>query len=328
MKTVWALMDNRRGSVGQAKGVLSALKELAPNEYQIVEKNLVYNRWAGLPNWLRGRTLLGLTADSKKQISAPYPDLVLSISRRTAPVARYIKKQNPQTKLVQLMHSGRTGINDFALLIVPEHDKNKKASPNVHYIVGCPHQITPQYLASAREKWASAFADLPKPLTAVIFGGAIKGRPFPEHDVRALCQEIKQLKQKIGGSILITTSRRTGQQAEQIIKAELHDLPQYNYYWGDTRENPYAGFLACADNIVITADSVSMCCEATGTGKPLYLFIGDKNWMTPKHFRFADSLLAGGYAVRLQNATEADFKTQKGLNAAHDVAELIQKILA
>ena len=38
MKTVWALMDNRRGSVGQAKGVLSALKELAPNEYQIVEK--------------------------------------------------------------------------------------------------------------------------------------------------------------------------------------------------------------------------------------------------------------------------------------------------
>lgn len=326
VKIIWALMDNRRGSVGQAKGVLKALMNSAPDQYQIVEKNLVYNRLAGLPNWLRGKTLLGLTADSKRQITAPYPDLVLSISRRTVPVARYIKKKNPATKLIQLMHSGNAGINEFSLLVVPEHDKNKKSTPNVHYIVGCPHQVTPQYLAEACEKWAAEFADLPKPLTAVIIGGAIKGRPFPAQNVLEFCRAIKELKQKIGGSILITTSRRTGEEAEKIIKQELKDLPQYHYFWGDTRENPYAGFLACADNIVITADSVSMCCEATGTGRPLYLYIGSKEWMTPKHFRFAQSLLDGGYAVRLGDVDAASFTPKEGLNAANEVAELIKRV--
>jgi mitochondrial fission protein ELM1 len=326
IKTIWALMDNRRGSVGQAKGVLNALKELAPTQYTIIEKELVYNQFAGLPNWIRGKTLLGITAKSKAQIKAPYPDLVLSISRRTVPVARYIKKKSPSTKLVQLMHSGRTGINDFSLLIVPEHDKNKKTSPNVHYIVGCPHQVTAKYLAEAKEKWMKEFADLPKPLTAVIVGGAIKGKPFPEENVKDFCQKIKALKEKIGGSILITTSRRTGAAAEKIIKEELKDLPQYNYYWGDTRENPYAGFLACADNVVITADSVSMCCEASGTGRPLYLYMGGAEWMTPKHFRFAQSLIDGGYAVLLNDFENKEFKPNKGLNAAEEVAELINSL--
>ena len=323
VKTIWALLDNRRGSVNQAKGVLNALN---PQQYKIIEKKLEYTKLAGLPNWIRGRTLLGLTAESKKQIVAPYPDLVLSISRRTAPVARYIKKQSPQTKLVQLMHSGNTGINDFSLLVVPEHDKNKKSTENVHYIVGCPHQITPQYLQTAREKWAAAFADLPKPLTAVIVGGAIKGRPFPTENVLELCRGIKQLKQKIGGSILITTSRRTGDEADKIIKKELKDLPQYNYYWGDTRENPYAGFLACADNIVITADSVSMCCEATGCGVPIYLYIGSEKWMTPKHFRFAQSLLDDKRAVLLSDEKADAFVPQKGINAADEIAALIDKL--
>ena len=50
-----------------------------------------------------------------------FPDMVLSTSRRTVPVARFIKKQNPGTKLIQLMHPGRTGLREFDLAIVPEH---------------------------------------------------------------------------------------------------------------------------------------------------------------------------------------------------------------
>ena len=36
-------------------------------------------------------------------------------------------------------------------------------------------------------------------------------------------------------------------------------------------ENPYFGFLAHADAIVVTADSVSMTSEACSTGKPVYV---------------------------------------------------------
>ncbi len=321
VKTVWSLMDNRRGSVNQALGVLKALDTA---RFDIIEKKIEYTKWAALPNWIRGRTLLGITAASKKEIAAPYPDYVLSISRRTAPIARHIKKKSPTTKIIQLMHPGNAGLSEFDLVVVPEHDKNKKSGNNIRYIVGCPHQITATYLQNARAQWADKFAHLPKPLTAVIIGGSIKGKPFPTEDVEALCRAVKALKQKIGGSILITTSRRTGVEAGNIIKEALRDIPQYPYYWGTEGENPYAGFLALADNIVITADSVSMCCEATGAGKPLYLFIGGDKWLTPKHKRFAQSLLDKKCAVLLGD--NADITAPQPLNAAAEVAALIEQL--
>ena len=320
-KILWALFDNRRGSVGQALGVIEAL----PKNIEVIEKKLVYTKFSGLPNWLRGRTLVGLDEQSKKEICEPFPDYLLSISRRTVPVARYIKKKSPQTKLIQLMHPGHTGLKDFDLVIVPEHDKNKETSDNIHYIVGCPHRVTPQYLETAKNKWMEKFAALPRPLTALIIGGAIKGKPFSVDNALELGKAVKKFKQQCGGSLLITTSRRTGSEPEKVIMEQLRDIPQFAYLWGDTSENPYSGFLACADNVIVTGDSVSMCCEATGTGKPIYLFSG-KNWLTPKHLRFVQSLCDTGCAVLIDSPQAADFKPRMSLNAASEVAELIAKL--
>lgn len=322
-KILWTLMDNRRGSVNQALGIIDALDKRKIN---VVEKTIEYTTLSALPNWLRGKSLLGITENSKQQICAPYPDYVLSVSRRTAPIARYIKKLSPSTMLIQLMHPGNSGLSEFSLVIVPEHDRGKKYMANVHYIVGCPHRITQQYLQEAKQKWQSVFADLPRPLTAVIVGGSIKGKAFPLSDVQDLCAQIKKFKHVSGGAILLTTSRRTGSAAEQIIRRELQTIPQYNYFWGDTGENPYAGFLACADNIIITADSVSMCCEATGTGKPIYLFIGGKKWLSAKHKRFAQSLIKQKCAIQLTDTGAAEFTPQSALNAATEIAELIEKL--
>lgn len=321
-KILWALMDDRRGSVGQAQGIINALNTdiITP-----IEKNISYTKSAALPNLLRGKSLLGLTAESKKIITPPFPDYVISISRRTVPVARYIKKLSPQTKLIQLMHPGNTGINDFSLIVVPEHDKNKKTTPNIHYIVGCPHRVTPAFLEEARKEWEPKFAHLPRPLTTVIIGGSIKGKPFSNENAEALGIAIKKFKEKTGGSILITTSRRTGKEPEKIIMDAIKGIPQYTFLWGDTNKNPYSGFLACADNIIATGDSVSMCCEATGTGKPIYLFIG-QNWLPPKHLRFVQSLCDTKCATLLDDKDPVLFKPQKSLNAAKEIAEQIEKL--
>jgi mitochondrial fission protein ELM1 len=40
----------------------------------------------------------------------------------------------------------------------------------------------------------------------------------------------------------------------------------------DDAENPYLGFLALADAIVITGDSESMLAEATALGRPVYVY--------------------------------------------------------
>lgn len=320
-KILWVLLDSRMGSVGQARGVVGFLDK---EKYEIVEKNLEYTKLSGLPNFLRGKTLVGLTPESKKQIIGPFPDMVLSISRRTVPVARYIKKQNKNTKLIQLMHPGKTGLKEFDLVLVPEHDKNKKSYPNIKYMVGAPHRITDKVLSEAKEKWEKEFAHLPKPLTAVIVGGAIKKKEFSLENATDLANNIKTLKEQHGGSILITTSRRTGEKAQNAIMEVLKDVPAHTFLWGEKKENPYMGYLACADNIVVTGDSVSMCCEACGTNKPVFVFTG-KKWLTRKHIRFVASLYKSGYAIALKE-TNLNFKPENALNAAVDAAKEIDKI--
>lgn len=319
-KNIWILLDNRIGSRHQAEGIADCLDK---TRFTVTEKTLEYNRWAALPNFIRGTTLLGLVSESKNAISAPYPDIVLSPTRRTAPIARYIKKKHPETKLVQLGHIGRTGIKDFTFIFAPEHDKNKFNAPNIRYTVGCPHFVTREKLDSAYQKWHDKFSTLPHPVTAVIIGGAIKKHSFSLENAERLALAVKSLKEKEGGSLLITTSRRTGTAAEEKIMSTLNAFPHYAYLWGTKDENPYLGFLACADNIVVTGDSVSMCSEATAAGKELRIFTG-YDWLTPKHLRFVQSLCSKGYATDIANEDYTRQQTPDSpLNTAQEIAAVI-----
>lgn len=98
-------------------------------------KSLRKNRLqpAGQPaEFLLGKSLLGVTAATRKELRAPWPDLAVSISRRTVPAARFIKKASGgKTKLIQLMHPGKSGLKDFSLVAVPEHDRGKTPAPNI-----------------------------------------------------------------------------------------------------------------------------------------------------------------------------------------------------
>ena len=114
MITVWLLADDRAGNVNQMLGIVEAMNV----DYQ--RKDIRYNTWVRLPNALRGKTLLGITADSKKRLRAPWPDVVLSAGRRTFPVARYIRKMSGnRTKIVQLMNPGAAGFQEADLVVLP-----------------------------------------------------------------------------------------------------------------------------------------------------------------------------------------------------------------
>lgn len=319
-KRVWALLDNRMGSVGQIRGVTTTL---APQDFEVIEKQIVYNRLAELPNFLKGRTLLGVAMESRAAINHDFPDLVISASRRTATIALWIKKKSPRTKIIQLLHPdvSRANLQKFDRIFLPEHDRHKQAAANCFYTIGSPHRVTIAALAEAKQKWSDTFANLPRPLTAVIVGGSIKGKPFTLENARELGRQIRRLKQRIGGSILITDSKRTGNQAEQVIMEELSDFPVHSYLWGSQDENPIMGYWAWADNIITTGDSVSMTCESCGAGKPVFIFCG-KNWLTPKHYRFVMSLYDHGYAVPLGEDCETFCEGKILFPATEIVAEI------
>ena len=321
-KTIWLLTDSRMGSVGQMRGIAAVLPK---EKFEIMEKKLVYTPLSALPNVLRGHSLLGIDKESRPGISRDFPDIVLSASRRSAPAALWIKKASKgKTKIVQLLYPGQFFQQDFDLIIIPEHDRGKLSGKNILYTVGSPHRITDETLNAAHKKWETAFAGLPRPLTALIIGGNIKGKGFTEENAENLALAVKKFKQNNGGALLITDSSRTGENAEKNIMKILKDIPTYSYLWGDKSENPYLGYLSEADNIIVTGDSVSMCCEACGTGKPVYVFCG-KNWLTPKHERFVRSLYNAGYAAPL--GEKNNFQPKGKLNPAYEAAKKIEQLV-
>ncbi|MEJ2761390.1 MAG: ELM1/GtrOC1 family putative glycosyltransferase [Gammaproteobacteria bacterium] len=123
---------------------------------------------------------------------------------------------------------------------------------------------------------------MPRPRIALLVGGDSASYRFtPEIAVR-LAKVASRSARQAGGALLVTTSRRTSEQAVQALYREL-DCPHYFYRWRSGRDpdNPYPAFLALADRFIVTADSASLVAEACITGRPVELF----NWPQRRRWR-------------------------------------------
>ena len=316
--TVWALTDDRPGNTAQVRGVTDALA------WPVEEKAIGYTVLASLPNVIRGVSLIGVTSDSRAALSPPWPDVLVAAGRRAAPVARWIKRQSGgKTRLAQIMFPGWIGAQEFDVIVVPDHDANGRAKTrsNVISMTGAPTRITLELLAKETVKWKDRFASLPRPFIAVIVGGATKQKPFPRARALDLGLKVAALAKDTGGSILLTTSRHTGQMAEQALLEAIPE-PRFVHAWQPEGENPYLGFLALADAIVVTGDSVTMCAEACATEAPVYIY-APPGTVSAKHARLHQQLYDLGYAKPLGEALEPWSHTPH--NPAAEIADAIRQ---
>lgn len=289
---VWVLIDDRPGNSGQSLGVADALG------WPYEQKTVVYDRLAAMPALMRG-ALIGVRAESRALLRPPFPDLVIAAGRRLAPVAIRIKKaSHGRTFLCQIMDPGRSLWREFNLLAIPEHDGEVGARPNIVRVTGAPHRVTAAWLDAARARFAQAFESMAAPRVALIVGGATKDRAFTAGMAHTLAEAAVILAGP--GTVMASTSRRTGEAAEAALAAVLPDTA-FLYRFGDDGDNPYPGLLAWADAIVVTGDSVSMCSEACGTGKPVHIF-APEGFLSAKHDRLVESLIRTGAAARLGEA--------------------------
>ena len=152
MKSVWILADDRAGNVNQLLGIAEMLG------YPFERKEIRYDKWIKLPNFLRGRSLIGLDKKASSPLNGPYPDLVLSAGRRSFPIARYIRKMSKgKTHIVQLMNPGMAGFLEADLVVLPAHDNYRGKCKNVLMVVGSPHRITVERLMQEKKKWEQGF---------------------------------------------------------------------------------------------------------------------------------------------------------------------------
>ncbi|HEY9079902.1 mitochondrial fission ELM1 family protein [Magnetovibrio sp.] len=317
---VWLLIDDRAGNRSQVLGVARALG--LPFEI----KNIEYTAAAALPNYMLMASFSMLTQSCRVNLAAPWPDIVIAAGRRTAPVARRIKELSKgRTYLVQVMHPGSTGEDDFSLICVPRHDGMGEAE-NRFTMTGAPHGVTAESLAEAMQKWGGTFDHLPSPRIALIVGGDTKRKKFTPDMARELGAQAAKLARDAGGSLLVTTSRRSTPEATAALIDALGDVPANVFKWGDDGDNPYMAYLALADHIIVTGDSVSMCSEACATGRPVYIF-APKKMIAHKHAKLHQDLYAQGFARTFDGVDSLQDWSHAPLNAAFEVADELRKRL-
>ncbi len=314
---VWVLADDRAGNRGQCLGVAEALG------FPPTIKEIRYGLWGGWPNALLGASFAGLTAQSRRALASPWPDIAIGAGRRVAPVSRRIKKlSGGRTFLVHIMDPGGPGRDAFDLIAVPRHDRPTLA-PNVLTVTGAPHRIRPETLAVAADIWRPRFAHLPKPWFALLVGGGTKGRALGAALLAELGRRADALAKGAGGSLLVTTSRRTDPAALESFLGTL-TVPSHVHRWDQGGENPYLGYLALADAVIVTGESMSMCSEACATGAPVYIYARDE-FITPKYARLHAALYESGMARPLAETSSYVPWSHPKLNAADAIAAEIRE---
>lgn len=281
MEKIWVLIDDRVGNKNQAIGLADALNE------PYITKKLNYNFFSIFPNFLLGKNDFYINKSTSDKLDPPFPELVISSGRRTAPIALRIKEKSPKTKIVQIM---RPAIEDekFDLIILPQHDKYY-GTTNVYRTIGAINKITPQILEASLKEFRNNFSQLSLRIISVIIGGSSKRYKFNKKDADSLVSIIEQLVINHGAQVFISFSRRTPESTkESFYKA--FSPPHYIYDPDKGGYNPYLGMIAACDFVIVTGDSISMCSDVITSGKPLYIYMSPR-FVSTKHNYFVQQLV-------------------------------------
>ena len=204
---------------------------------------------------------------SNEKLGEPWPRLIISIGRRSVPVALAIKRLSSPHAFALHIQNPKVPAKLFDLIAAPVHDNFE--APNVIATFGAVHSVTAARLAEAAKRFAPRIEALPHPRIAVLLGGESQAFSFPPELAMSFGAKLASLARDAGGSLLVTPSRRTRADSLAALSAAIADVP--HTLWDGSGENPYFAFLALADAIVVTEDSVNMVTEAAGTGKPVYV---------------------------------------------------------
>jgi hypothetical protein len=259
----WIVTD---GSIGmEAQGVAVAKAVGLPHRLKRVQVEGPLRYLPAPLQLLVPTTRLLRNVTSNEPLEAPWPRLVISIGRRSVPIAIALKRRAKAFGLH--IQNPKVPAALFDLIAAPFHDGY--SGPNVVNTFGAVHSVTETRLVKAAEKFNDLIEPLPHPRIAVLLGGESQAYSFPPNEAASFGASLAALAREHNASLLVTPSRRTSPKSLEALAREIKDVP--HVVWDGSGENPYFAFLAFADAIVVTEDSVNMVTEAAGTGKPVHV---------------------------------------------------------
>lgn len=318
-RQICAISDGRAGNARQAEALAAALLPDDDAHEGARENVLLLPRapW----RWAAPRLLPG--ADQAfgesflPRLQAP-PRIAIGCGRQAALATRLLRRRGARS--VQILDP-RMSPRHWDVVIVPEHDPLR--GRNVVTMLGSLHPVDTDWLAQARERYA-AFAALPRPRTVVLLGGTSPHARFDRMAFEVMGSMLEATLAREGGSLLLTTSRRTPDELRRVLAHRYDETPGLVWRGPEDGENPYPGLLAWADRIVCSPDSVNMISEACATEVPVFVFDPGRVRGRPRHF--LDTLLARG-RIRAMDTGLAGFDVTP-LRETARVAAIVRERLA
>jgi mitochondrial fission protein ELM1 len=264
---VWLLLGERQGDNAQVLALGRTLTRALGWPHEV--KQIIYDPECEIPYRDRGASLVGVDRQRSDRLEAPWPDVVIAIGRRAAPVSRWLKAQTDGRLLNIHLGRPRIAYQHFDLIFTtPQY--GLPSAPNVTKLT-LPITLHDEAQLDAEAKlWLPTFAALPRPWTAVFVGGPTSQMKF-DRGVGADLLARAWIHTRRTGTLLVTTSPRTPPEVMELLAAAIRP-PHFLHLWAPKEPNPYQALLKLADDFIVTNDSVSMIAEAVDMMKPLYLF--------------------------------------------------------
>lgn len=262
---IWLIVGDKLGDNAQVDVLAETLG------LPTVRKRLQFkDRWVyGKPRFKA--SLYHIDQAHSERLEPPWPDLVITIGRRPAMAALWVKRQSGGRTKIVLFGRPKRYLNEFDLVIAAGqyHMPNR---PNVLKLDLPLMRADPGAVTRATREWQDRLANMPRPLTAVLVGGATKPFRLEPEDARELIRQVRVVTGD-AGSLYVSTSRRTSAAAADALEEALPVNSRF-YRWtpgSPASANPYLALLGSADHFVVTGDSISMMVEAARIGKPVLL---------------------------------------------------------
>lgn len=315
-QTGWLISDGRAGNIAQLRGVAASLG-LVAREIVVKPSGLwkTFAPYGGVAPSERLGKPGGL-------FGPPWPVLAMATGRASIPYIRALKRLSRGRTFTLVLQDPRSGPKTADMIWVPAHDLRR--GENVFTTLTSPHVYTPERLDALRGDLPADIAALPAPRVLVSLGGRNKVYSYTEADNRRLAASLQSLA-GLGVSFMMTASRRS--HPELIAAAKAATREAQRLFFDGTGLNPYPHFLAAADILVVTGDSVNMCGEACATGRPVLIF--HPSGGSPKFDRFHRGLESQGAARPLPATFEAlpDWSYQP-LQSARKIAAEVNRRFA
>jgi mitochondrial fission protein ELM1 len=261
----WVISDGAAGNERQVLALAAAMG-LAATAHRVALRA----PW----RWLAPRLTVGvaqaLPPSQRRELAPPWPQFAIGCGRQAALVTRALRVWSGAATFAIQILDPRIDPARFDLVIAPRHDGLQGA--NVVHTLGALNPVDDAWLANAAVEF-STLQQLPSPRTALLVGGPHRELALDERWLDGLVAQLETLLERDGGSLMITLSRRTPEAWAERLHGAFRTGCAYFWRGAQDGPSPYAGYLAQADRIVVTPDSVNMLSEACATGKPVMTYL-------------------------------------------------------